>query len=208
MIRKLKIFSMATAATLALVAVSASAVSAAEFHTGIVYPISGSQTAAENDVTTFTAGTVKCATIVYTGELKTETSSTLTLAPSFSDCTAFTFVKTSIDTNGCEYVFHAGGEGSMDIVCPAGKSIVVTAFNCEVTIGPQTLKSVSYANEEAEGSRDIKINMNLTGLSYTQHSKSFPGCAANGTNPFSNGTTKGEITLNAGAPEAAGIWYE
>jgi hypothetical protein len=200
--RKLKNLGMAILAALAMTAVSAPAASAAEFHAGFVYSLSGSQVG--EDVSTFSAGTVRCNEITYSGELRTPTSSTLTLAPSFSKCTAFGFVGASVDVNGCEYVFHTGAEGSTEIVCPAEKSIVVTAFNCWVTVGPQTLKTVSYTNEEAEGLHDIRINTNLTGMNFTQHSKSFPGCP-NGS--FSNGKTTGALTLKASAVEA-GIWHE
>lgn len=202
--RKLKNLGMVLAATLAMAAMSAPAASAAEFHTGFVYALSGSQPSGKSDVATFKAGTVTCNTIHYIGELKTTTSSTLTLAPSFSECSAFGFIGASLDVNGCEYVFHTGAEPRTEIDCPAGKSIDTTAFNCWVTVGPQSLKSVSYTNEEAEGASDVRINMNLTGLSYTQHSKSFPGCS-NGS--FSDGKVIGALTLKASAEEV-GIWHE
>jgi hypothetical protein len=51
----------------------------------------------------------------------------------------------------------------------------------------------------------VTATANLSGIKYTQESKSFPGCA-NGT--FTNGTHKGSATVvgTNTTGEAVGIW--
>jgi len=66
--------------------------------------------------------------------------------------------------------------------------------------------SFSGANEGSGTSRDIKINLSVSGMGYTQLSKSFPGCT-NGT--FANGTYNGAATVQGSKEgKAVGIWRE
>jgi hypothetical protein len=181
MIGKIKVPGLTLLAALALTVVAVPAAPAAEFHSEATHTnLTGSGVG--QDVFTFHAGTVKCVTSDE-GTSSVSTSGTLTLTPWWRECNAFGFVNVPVHHEGCNFVFHLDGgtpaslTGSVDIVCPEGKSIKVTAFNCEVTVLPQTgLRTVTFTNEGSGTSRDIKIDFNLTGLTYIQHSKSFPGC--------------------------------
>jgi hypothetical protein len=204
--RKLTALGLAIAAVLAMAAMSVSVASAAEFHSEVEHTILTGEQVGE-DVFTVNAGTVKCKKANYEGTQAAKTTTTQTVKPTYSECVAFGFVNTPIDTNGCEYTFHTEGP-TTDIVCPAGKSIVVTAFNCEVKVGSQNgLKTVSFKTEGAGTSRDVKTNVELAGIAYSQTSKSFPGCTAGN---FTNGTYKGAATVKGETTTgvSVGVWYE
>lgn len=74
-----------------------------------------------------------------------EASTMLTLKGVYSNCKAFGFASGTVDMNGCDFVLHSNGE--VDIECPAGKSILVSAGGCEADIGSQTgLNNVALSN--------------------------------------------------------------
>jgi hypothetical protein len=201
--RKLKALGLTVVALMAAMALSVSAASAAEFHSEVAHTsLSGSQIG--TDVFTVNAGTVKCTEATYTGTQSAETAKTVKVLPKYSGCTAFSFVNTTIDVNGCEYEFS--GENTDVNIVNCATPITVTAFNCWVTVGAQSgLKSVTYTNEGSGTSRDVKVKVAITGIKYTQHSKSFPGCSS-GT--FTNGSYTGEATVKGAntAGEQVGIW--
>ncbi|HEX7280182.1 MAG TPA: hypothetical protein VF255_11245 [Solirubrobacterales bacterium] len=214
MIRNIKALGLAVFAVMALGAFSAATASAEKlFHSEVAHTeVRGEQHSTE-DTFTVNAGTVRCSHATYTGTQSTATASTQTVAPTYSGCKAFGFVNTTIDPNGCGYVFSLSGTpvsgaapGGVTIECPAGQVITVTAFNCWVTVGPQTRATgITYTNLGAGKTRDVTVDVNLTGLTYTQHSKSFPGCT-NGT--FNNGTYTGAATVRGfdTAGEQVGVW--
>jgi len=182
--------------------------SATEFHAGTAPHTLWSGTQVGEDVLSLKAGTLRCKKISSSGTTTVATATTVDLTPSFSECTAFGFVSTTVDANGCTYRLHTAKEGSStqgtSILCPEGKAIVITAFNCEVSIPAQgVLGTVTYTNTEG----DITADLNITGVKYTQVSKSFPGCT-NGT--FTDGTYKGTTTLTATdtAGTAKETWVE
>ena len=215
--RKFKILGLILV-VLGSTSLSASA-TAAEFHSEAAHTIlSGGQPAESNDVITFRAGTVTCNSRTYAGTAASATSSELTVTPAISECNAFGFVNAKVDVpggnvpagagGGCDYRFTPSTASSqLHVVCGAGEFITTTAFNCYVKWGSQTLTGVSYANSGSGSSRDVTTSINITGLTYTQESKSFPGCT-NGT--FSDGKWSGAVTAfgsnTSGAP--VGIWYE
>jgi hypothetical protein len=216
--RKLKALGLALIAVAAM-AFSASAAMAAEFHSEATHTIlSGSQVG--EDKFKVNAGTVTCGEATYSGTQATATAETQTVTPTYSECKAFGFVNTTIDVNGCTYTFNANNSG-ITITC-SGSPITVTAFNCWVTVGSQTINSgVTYTNEvtkdkvgeelvATENTRDVKVSVNLTGITYTQHSKSFPGCSTNGGNPRSDGTYEGAATVRGFNTEGTqvGVWKE
>ncbi|HEX7279990.1 MAG TPA: trypsin-like serine protease [Solirubrobacterales bacterium] len=161
-----------------------------------------------SNVFTVNAGTIKCTTINYSGTLE-EQSETIELTPSYSGCTAFGFISAPIDVNGCKFKFAATSKseadsfgGTVDVVCPEGSAITATAFNCHVKFGSQTgLSGVTYTDTTAASPKaDVDVSVNLSGIKYTQESKSFPGCSS-GT--FTNGTYAGSSTLWAETAEGA-----
>jgi hypothetical protein len=216
--RKLKALGAALMAVLAFSAVAVSTASAWEFHGEAAHTVlTGNQVG--EDVFTVNAGTVRCKSATYSGTNSVATTTTQTVSPTYKECTAFGFVSTAIDTNGCAYEFHAVGTGTPSdftgtttIVCSSGQPIVVTAFNCEVTVPAQHIKggSVVFKNEGAGKTRDVLTEVNLSGIEYIQHSKSFPGCTSNETKPFTNGTYTGKATIRGLNTEGAqiGVWVD
>jgi hypothetical protein len=199
--RKLKTFSGALAA-------SSGSASAAEFHSEVAHAqISGSQVG--TDSFTLNAGTWKCTELAYSGTQATEaTSSEITVTPKYGGCTAFGFIGATIDVNGCDYRFTPNANPYLHISC-SEKPIEVTTATCTVTFGSQTVNSgVTYTNEGAGTTRDLRVNSSISGLTYTQHNKSFPFCAG-GAGTFTNGTFSGEATMKGAntAGVQVGIWW-
>jgi hypothetical protein len=223
MTRNLKVLGLALVAALAMSAVAASAASATpfEFHSEASSTVlTGSQEG--TDVFTTDAGTVSCGEANYIGSQSAATTTTVSVLPTYSNCTAFGFISVPIVVNGCEYLFHAGTasttgeppvthyEGTADVVCPAGKVIEVKAPGCTVTVGSQTgLQKVTYTNKEGGGFEDVTVDVNMTGIKYEEHNKGlFPTCA-NNTVPKSNGTYTGAATVTGDAGGGqVNIWVE
>ncbi|HEX7278111.1 MAG TPA: hypothetical protein VF255_00680 [Solirubrobacterales bacterium] len=200
-----------TGLVLTLGAVAASAALAAEGHSEVVHTeLRGEQHAGE-DTESFNAGTVRCSHATYTGTSSSATQTELVVAPAYTGCKAFGFVNTTIDTAGCTYVFRFGAgtatqSGTTSLDCQPGQAITRTGFNCWITIGSQgPLPGVTYTSQGSGTTRDITIDGNITGITYAQHSKSFPGCT-NGT--FNNGTYTGATTIRGfnTVGEQVGIW--
>lgn len=149
---------------LALLAVGAafsSAASATDF-TAAKYPVSlhGESPASAAHKFEVGGGVIECsATFAGTG---TAASTSQTVAPSYV-CHCYG-LNCTVTMNGCDYVLRTeaglGQNGTLDIVCPAGKQITIdTAGNlCNTHIGPQTgLAGVSYANN----GNHIDLTMNV-----------------------------------------------
>jgi hypothetical protein len=205
MISRFQRFTLTAVASAALLACWANTASAVELHSEIAHTEwLGSQVG--EDAETFNAGSWRCKSATYAGTTSSATGTRVEVLPAWSGCTAFAFVNVTRDVNGCRYVLY--NTGVMDIVCPAGSAMVITAFNCYITIPAQTgLKTVSYTNEGSGSSRDIKVSTSITGLKYSQESKSFPGCV---TGNFTNGTIQGTTTFKGvnTAGEQVGIWVQ
>jgi len=197
MSRKLKALGLALIAVFAMAAISAATASAEElFHSSEAHSIIRGTQVAE-DTFTVNAGTVKCKKATYNGTSSATTVKEQRVKPTYSECTAFGFVNTTIDVpSSCEYLFTqpVAKVGKVDIV-GCLEPITVTGFNCWVTVGNQNnLGSITYTTGESLKAHDLLIHVSLTGITYTQHSKSFPGCTA-GT--FTNGTYTGTSTVEA-----------
>jgi len=189
---------------LAIIAVLASAAfatgaSAAEFHSeGENTTLSGSQI--NTHVWKTTAGEITCLKTTIVGTQTTKTASSITFTPSATECHDNFFgskVSSTVNFNGCAYVVYAAG--TTDIVCPAGKKIVISAAGCTVEIGAQTgLKSVSFGN--TSGLRRIwHIIKNIAGFIYNH-----TGFTC-GTGSGTTGTESGTTTVEG---NKGGIWYE
>jgi long-subunit fatty acid transport protein len=209
MTRNFKALGLALVAAFAMSAVVASAASAAEFHAEKApVTLTGSQHAGE-DVFTTDAGTVSCEEATYTGSQATVTALTASATPKYSGCHATFGLNTTVDVNECKYIFNAN-TGKVDISCPAGKVIAVTAPGCEITVGSQTgLSSATFTNVGAGTTREITIDVALSGIKYEEHNKGFfPTCKAN-TVAKSNGTYKGSALVTGENAEKVhiGIWW-
>jgi hypothetical protein len=195
MIRK---FILVALAAVALVSAFASAVQASTF-TAEKYPatIEGTQVgqhvfSVENNLT------VKCSNATFHGTLSAA-SSTITMSPAYSACNAFGFLNSTVNFNGCTYLFHAGEEvsadkhaGSVDIVCPAGGFIAIVAGTCETQIPAQTgLNTNNIENNTTP--LDATATGSLTGIKYTKTKDGF-GCPFAGTGTKTDGGYAGTAT--------------
>jgi hypothetical protein len=192
MIRNLKVLVLAVGAVLAFTAMMASAASAASY-TASAYPatIRGSHPAWDAVLTT-EGGKVECATD-WEGTLSAG-SSTLTLRPNFWGCSAFGYLEATMNAEGCTYLFHATStfSSTIDVVCPAGQSIKITAGSCKVEIKGQTgLKSVGTTNSGSS----VIAKPNVTGIAYTVTQDGFL-CPFSGTGNKTGATYVGEFTLS------------
>lgn len=178
MTRRMKTLGVATAAALCLIAISASAAQASQFHTqGSKYPaaITGVQTAAQTmrfHVVSGNPNEFKCNTLSLSGTLAAA-SSTLTVHPTYGgECKLFGAAAV-INTANCDYVFHTGAEtamdkyaGTMDIECSAGGSISIVSNACEITIPPQNgLTGITFVDLTAEGA--VTVEFQIGAFSYT-----------------------------------------
>ena len=177
----LKTLGIVALAVLALSLIGASAASALNY-TASSYPTTGkADSQVGNDVLTTEAGALECKKH-FQGTLNGP-SSTLTITPIITGCKAFGFLNATVTMNGCDYLFTepTGTAPSfsaiVDVVCPVGKVIEISAGTCKVTIGPQgPLSSVAISNTGT----DVSVKATITGIAYTVVADGF-GCTYSGT---------------------------
>ncbi|HEX3293625.1 MAG TPA: hypothetical protein VHR38_07785 [Solirubrobacterales bacterium] len=190
--RKITTLGVVLASVFATSVIGASAAFAQEFHSA-VHPQSIHGTPTTAHVFTTNAGTFTCKKITFSGTTSGATSTTMTLAPDYNECTAFGFINVPIHENGCDFKFSSHvPPGTVEILCPTGKVIEITAPFCTTTIGPQHLTGMTYANNA--GKTDIIATANITGVHYVE-------CGTTRT----NGVLKGTTTWTG---SAAAIWWE
>jgi hypothetical protein len=197
MIRNLKVLGLALVAVLAMSAMVASAASASQY-TGSAYPTTGTgSNTAGNETFTTPGGTVQCDSH-FEGTLAAA-SSTLTVTPKYTNCVAFGFLNATVNMNGCDYLFHSGpaqGGGvyfhTVDIVCPAGKSIVITAGTCVADVGGQTGLAKVKTTNLAGGT--VTVQPEVAGITLNVTTDGF-GCPFSGTGHFF-GSYHGDVVLS------------
>jgi hypothetical protein len=152
-----------------------------------------------------TAGTLKCTEATYSGSISEKEVLEFEMSPSYFGCTAFGLMTASIDVNECKYRFKVkkieGGnrEGSADLVCPAGKEITATASmggvtKCTIHVPSQSnLGTVTYKNIGTGTTREITIELNISGLKYAHTAGS--GLFACTSGAAENGTFKTMISV-------------
>jgi hypothetical protein len=186
-----------------------------EFKSEAPAVLTGDQDGEVETVLTADAGTLKCKKATYTGELIGTKSGEMTVTPSYSECKISGFNAT-VDFNGCQYVFtpaekkESSFEGALNLNCPEGNKIDVTAFGCRITAEPQQdLETITYTNVGSGTTRKITIDFGVEGIAYEEHKVApFPTCAS-ATVPKTNGTLKGAALISgeaSGSPR--GIWVE
>jgi hypothetical protein len=152
MIRKFRVLGLTFIAALAMTAVTAGAAQAIVIEAAS-YPTTIDATGeAIGEAFNTEAGEVKCAVSHYDGTL-TGASSTLTVKPTYTTCTAFGFAEATVNTEECHYLFHATEHvaptfrAHVDVVCPAGQSIKIIAGKCKAEVKAQTgLTTVDITN--------------------------------------------------------------
>ena len=185
-------------AALALVAAIAAPAQASTF-TAEKYPatIEGTQVG-EHVFSVEDSLTVKCGRATFHGTLSAA-SSTITMVPTYQECVAYGFLNSTVNFNGCTYLFHAGVEvsadkhaGSVDIICPSGGFIAIVAGTCETQIPPQTgLNTNNIENNTSP--MDATATGSLTGITYTKTKDGFL-CPLTGTGTKTDGGYAGTAT--------------
>jgi hypothetical protein len=192
MIPRIKTLSL-VCALLALQAIGISAAQASEY-TASAYPSTATSSSVAGSKTfTTPGGTVQCDS--HGQSTLNAASSTATITPTYTNCKAFGFLNATVSMNGCTYVSHAGARislgnynNSIDVSCPAGQSISITAGTCKLLIPAQTgLKNVETTNL-AGGT--VTVRPNITGITHNVTTDGF-GCPFPGTGHFT-GTYHGD----------------
>jgi hypothetical protein len=220
MILNRKILGLAFMAMLAVAAMSASAAQAQtpEFHCTstsancFVTSSGGTHGTGSNDnVFNFSGGNVVCTgnSTVDGAQFKgtaPKTTTSVTLEATYTGCRLW--VAASVKMEGCKYEFNlvAGGGGAVNtnVVCPAGKSITMSAkpaLDCVITVGSQgPLTGVSVANAGSEPTHIAATVAIGEIIHYTKTGTECPGGAGAGT----NGKYTGTATLT-GYEDNAGV---
>jgi hypothetical protein len=203
MIRNFKALGLAVVAVLAMSAVVASAAQAVEFKAG-AYPATltaKAESIANGGSQKFvtTAGTVTCDTVTGTGTLSAQSPS-ITISNTYTDsaleaegkkdtCTGPLGSQPVIEMNECKYKFVASG--TVDIICPEGKSIVVNGGGlCTVKMGGQTGLKATYTNIVEGGVEAVTFSPAASTIKYT-HS----GLCGNGSG--ATGSYTGNVIITA-----------
>jgi hypothetical protein len=146
--------------------------------------------------TTIDIGTVKCGVIRYEGTLPARAAREITITPTYKEC-QLAGLPIEVDTNSCGYRFTMASkegssyEGEAAVLCEeAGDSITFisklgSTTKCIVHVGAQEgLKSVTY--EKSGSPSEIRANLAITGIAYSQTSGTGVG-----TCPTADNTTNG-----------------
>jgi len=202
MIRNLKALGLALVAVLAMSAVVASAAQAVPQYTCGSYSCTstGSNTSGSETFTT-EGGTVQCDSHFASASLSSA-SSTLTVTPSYSNCTAFGFLNADVHENGCTYVFHAKSKlgtdhysSTVDIQCPAGAQMVITASTCEVAVGATGNEGLSSVTTQNLAGGKVTVVPNVANITMNVLKDGF-GCPFSGTG-HKKGTYHGDVVMSS-----------
>jgi hypothetical protein len=214
MSRNLKALGLALLAAFALSAVMVSAASAhtpAKFTSGSDWTILHSRALTAQ---VFKEGSIEvsCSEVGVDGSTAETAPTSLTVEPTYgvtTDTTGATQCKlktptefdAQVHSNGCKYVFAAGGEtdGTVSITCPEGKSIEVTAdilgkWRPCLDIGAQApgTPTVDYTNgtEVTEGKNvwDVTVKSTVKKIGFTK-----TGLCGSGA--FTEAEYSGEVTV-------------
>jgi hypothetical protein len=151
--RTLKKLAVVAVAVFALSVVGVASASAAQFTASATGELTGKATSTQKFTTG--AGTVECTAAATSGKIVSEASPEQEVTVKYSGCKAFGFV--SAEISPATYLFTANGEVHIQNTI----TISVPLGGCSVTVGPQTVKSVSFANA---GTSNITESSNVSGI--------------------------------------------
>jgi hypothetical protein len=196
-------------AILAIVAVSAvsgvASASAAEFRASAVgLALDGEQ--ATSHKFTVTGSSITCTSAVFTGTTKSLATTTQEMHPAYSGCTAFGFVGATVNTTGCQYIFHTQ-TSTVDLESCTNGGIVVEASSafgkCVMDVPNQTgINGQSWATGGTAPNRDILATSNATNVHVTVTTST--GICPISVGTHTNGTYTGTTTVKATGGE---VWY-
>jgi hypothetical protein len=223
MTRKPKTLGFALAAVFAFSAISVSAASAAEFHTG-AEPTVITGHSESNQVLTISGQSVICETAEFSGTAAKKTTTSITLHPDFSKC-SFSGEATTVTTKGCNFIFTSNlgpsGDAPLHIECkePAvHPHITVKNAACNLYIGEQT-PGQGTAYDNINSKTEITLTFTATNIKITK--KEGPLCFLLGNEASytgkaiakayeDKGTSSGDTTNGFDFNEGAqvNLWWE
>lgn len=159
------------------------------------------------------AGTASCQTVGFSGS--NNASSTTAEMPLYfgaGSCKNFGEAFQSIVPNGCSFKFAIGAlisEGTIEVVCGAGKTIEIQKKECTVSIGSQKpLGNVSYKNSTANGKKIFEPTFEIkNGLNYTATGAK----CGTAEGPYTNGGITGTARIageDPGKKALQDVWVE
>jgi hypothetical protein len=183
---------------------SGTAVAAGEFEAGFFVSSVEGEEEGSHVLTLEDEVKLSCTEVLFDGEL-TQPTEDLSVTPEYKGCT-MAGLSTTVAMNGCVYQLHAGSEtgggyeGTMGIVCPVEKKVVIATStgNCEVTLSSQSsLSKVEYSNQlEAEPKPRASAKLSLSSVKYNKAKDGFL-CPLTGTGEKTNGSYSGTELLRA-----------
>jgi hypothetical protein len=160
MIHPLRTLGLASAVFIAIGALAASGASAAgeRFHSEVEPTIlTGVNT--NTFVISMAGANTECTSATLSGTAPLKTEATMTLHPTYSNCT-FLGEPATLDTTGCNFVFGSetvAGKLPVETECTTGYSIKLTSPGCTLTFGPQKdTGGLTVTNESSGSTRDFK----------------------------------------------------
>ena len=216
--RTIKTLGIATAMALALVAVAGASMASANYFKAAVEPetwngaLPGTQAGESHHLILGAFSHFSCTGVAFSGETKAKTLSNVTVTPELNKCAHVLGYPEFWKMNGCKFRFKPGPGpslvGTMDITGCVEPMAYEPGGTCRTKIGNQNgLGTVTYENILVGGVPAVKMNAELTGITYTRIDG---GCAEGSSGTFSNGTYSGEwIVKGASIPGgAAGVEIE
>ena len=223
MTRNLKLLELAVVAILAMGAVATSA--SADHLTAEKNPVNVTSKDSGLGLTfSFTAGTVKCKEASYTAISVVTPTTAVTTTPSYpvktvggeQNCTGFGF-PAEINTNGCTYTYTIGGGGAttggLDLNCPAGQEITVTAksagvVKCTVHMPAQIWGAgVTLSNMGSGTTSEIDVTTSIvSAFAYKHTAGTGVGACTSGTSSTGNYTATSIWTGENGSNQHIGIF--
>ncbi len=197
-----KMLGTAIVVVLALSAFAAPTASAAEFKatSSPVNLLAGQDT---THTLTLDGSAVTCGTTTFEANGVAAPSKTVTITPGYSECSAFGFISSKIEMNGCRYEFlqpNGSLVGNLALRCPKEARVKLsTAFlgsQCEVFFGEAgntNLEKVSYKNE-ATSPTTVKVTAVVTGIT-AEKTKDTGLCPLKGTGTVKTGEYSGTSTV-------------
>ena len=142
-----------------------------------------------NHVFTVEEKAVECTTVKFHGATTALSQTLIEVSPTYTGCTAFGFINSTVHVNGCKYLLHISG--LTDINCPTGKDIQILVANgsgCTILVLPQTgLEKTTFTNAlGANGRMAVQVGIAITNIAVHSNGKGL-GCP-------SAAATKGEYT--------------
>ncbi|HVQ58618.1 MAG TPA: hypothetical protein VMS60_06885 [Solirubrobacterales bacterium] len=195
--KRMKVLGLALVAVFAMSAVGASAASAANFMSE--GNVEGNVEANQSTTHVFSieGNDVTCTTAKFVSGVVASPTASVKVHPTYTGCTAFGFVGSTVTTTGCDYNLTAPGTveggkvaGNIAVECSAGSKIVIVAGTCEVTVAAQSFtKGLTFENV-ASTPKTLTLKAAVTGISSTKVKDGFL-CPLSGT-----GAASGTYTGN------------